>query len=342
MYVQILNFAFGLGSIIAPLVTIPFLSTGTELQRGISENNRILVMANDSTNNINQYNFENYSSKVNDNNTNFAESNEQYKSTIVYAFMISAIMALIGSIALLGTGVRYKSYLQSKQKSSKHKHEEIQLSIYRRISAMILCCLLIGVFNAVDYTFFDFLTLFCVSHMEWSPPDGALLTSVMAFAVLCSRFAGILIVKHIKLSTILATSFLSLLFSHVGVVMSAHYLSTVGLWVSCICVGISISITFPCMLSWTNESFIPLTGFVSSALVLSAFAGAVINPIILRILLSSSSIISFTYLFASQSCLCLIIFIAAYMYSRYYPLLGKTYIESQLEVPENETCLKHN
>ena len=321
---------------------MPFLTAAMTLPNGIDKNDHAVFISNNSSNESVQYIYENNVTETYDNRTNIPLYNERvhHKSKIVYAFMISALLALFGSLAILGTGLKYKSVIEIKQKRSGHKSDHIKLSMFRKFSSILLCCLLMSVFNAVDYTFFDFLTLFCVTYMKWSPSDGALLTSVMAFAVLCSRLAGIIVVKHVKLSSILAISFLGLLSSHIGVVISAHHMSTTGLWASCVCVGLSVSIIFPSILSWTNEAFIPFTGFVSSALILSAFVGAVINPIILRVILTSSSIMWFPYLFAAQSLLCLIIFIVANIYARSYPVDRKSYMESQIEVLEKETCLK--
>ncbi|XP_021350919.1 sodium-dependent glucose transporter 1-like, partial [Mizuhopecten yessoensis] len=319
-YLQVLAFGFSLASVLSPLASAPFLTekyTPLYLTNTIQANTSyVLSDMNASLN----------SQSVLENNTSLIQPGS---SNFYIAYTITAILTFLAFVSLLTIWIVYRENFQSIytnqseviETSNTDKAEQNIVKMKRPLGAkrklfnLILMSLLFAVYNSVDYTFGDFLTIFCVRQLHWTTRKGAFLTSIVFFASVLSRFTAIFIVRICRLDVYLGILFSILICSFIGMAFTARMMWSPGMWACSALVGVAAGPIPGAFVSWTHECFVPITGKVASALFVAAFIGATINPPILSHLLAETSE-WFTYLFVIESVMTILIFSIAFILSR--------------------------
>ncbi|XP_060085157.1 sodium-dependent glucose transporter 1-like, partial [Ylistrum balloti] len=284
-YMQIVAFGFSLASVLSPLASAPFLT-----DRKNTPFSSLNLTKLDTPDTKLYTNSTTHSFIVLENN----ESLEQPEPLKFYkAYTITAVLTFIAFVSLLTVWIVYRGHFRSVQMSvtvktadtgieqgysSTGKHD---LTVKRKVFYLVLMSTLFAVYNSVDYTFTDFLTLFCVRQLHWTTKDGAFLTSIVFVASLFSRFAAIFLVRVIRLDVYMGILMCLLIGSFIGMAFIAHTLWSPGMWACSALVGVATGPIPGALVSWTHEAFVPVTGRVSSALLVAAFIGATINPPIL-------------------------------------------------------------
>ncbi|OWF38212.1 sodium-dependent glucose transporter 1-like [Mizuhopecten yessoensis] len=155
--------------------------------------------------------------------------------------------------------------------------------------------------NAVDFTFTGYLSTFCVKYLHWTNMSGAMLTSTAFFTRLLGSICGIVLVRFFKSHTLLLLSTTAYTLGFVGLTVSAHAFSDVGVWVSVCVIGIPFGLVWPNFLSWINASLIPVRGEISSFINVTAFLGALLAPMLFGYMMDEVSLLWFCYLCVAKS-----------------------------------------
>lgn len=111
-----------------------------------------------------------------------------------------------------------------------------------------------------------------------------------------------------------------------GLAISAQYQFHAGVWVSVPLIGYAYAPGFACMLCWMDEMFIPMSGNLTSYLIMTMTIGIGLNPLLTAYLIEKWTTMSFCYVLVVEGIvvvlLLAILSIAARKVIREY---GKTY-----------------
>ncbi|KAK3108698.1 hypothetical protein FSP39_013567 [Pinctada imbricata] len=311
MFIQALHFGFALGGTISPFAIAPFLEQEEEKS---------------STQNVSTV-FDKFFSKVMHNVSNTSmESHNRDDSSLYIGYSISAGVAFLASIVVMISTVQAHFAIKKhgtikmvgveKSEGAKNHRSRI-LSRKMKIIAVIVLLSIFLPYVAVESSFSSFLTTFCVRELKWTKVDAAHLTSTVWAALAVGRLMGIVITAVFSLVTILFSYTAFLLLSLVAIYLSALFRFDTGMWIFTPLLGISMSVIIPCVLAWTEESFLPVTGFISSLFIVGFTTMSSINPLILGVLMEDYTNMWFVYLLMGQSVLLYGILIIAYLFSKY-------------------------
>lgn len=310
---QVVAFVFSMASVLAPLATAPFLT----------EKAYRIALSNTTTriNLTSQHHYNNNNSTVG--NLSLETHSEILSnlkaSNFYFAYTITAILACIASVLLLLVWIVYREHFRPsnvQDATTDCKIEIKRTNVKNTLVYVVIMSVLFAVYNSVDYTFTDFLTIFCIRQLHWTSKDGAFLTSIVFVASLASRFSAIFIVRACRLDVYLGFLFVILIGAFVGMTFTSHATWVPGMWACSAMVGVAQGPIPGLLVSWTHEKFLPVSGKVSSALLVAAFIGATMNPPLLSYLFSEVSEQWFTYLFVIESVMSLFIFFIALFLSR--------------------------
>lgn len=163
---------------------------------------------------------------------------------------------------------------------------------------------------AVEDTFSGFLATFCINHLNWSKGTSSFATSTHWAAFSIGRFSGIFLIKFFKPVQLLCTYCILLMSAFVGLLIVSITMTTELVWVFIAIAGFSMSIIFPCIFTWTEESILKVSGMISSMLLIAASSGLMLNPRLLGYLMDKFTPMWFVYLLLAESCLCFSLFMA--------------------------------
>ncbi|XP_060561454.1 sodium-dependent glucose transporter 1B-like, partial [Ruditapes philippinarum] len=298
-YMQALHLSFGLGGILSPLATEPFLAKPVCSQPVHGNTNNSGLYLNDSSVNA----------------TSFVMS---YGSTnIHFAYLITCCFVLSSSVPFFiiyykWTGSDLKT---TSQDGSCNKHRLTPLPARQKSLVIALLFFIFLTYCAVEDTFFGYLATFCISYLQWSSSTSSYATSLFWTTYSVGRLAGVFLIKWF-LPVQLLSSFLALLIiSFVGLLIASLTYSIELVWLFIALVGFAMSITFPCVFSWTHENVIEVTGVISSVFLIAASSGQMLNPLFLGYLMDNISPIWFVFILLGESCLCLATFMTVYNYT---------------------------
>ena len=202
------------------------------------------------------------------------------------------------------TGTETDQQVDEKQEEQRN---HANLSKGTQTTIIILICLFMMVYCAVEDTFSSFLATFCIRYLNWTKGAGSYATSLFWFAFAIGRFVAIFVVKMFKPVKLLLSYNSFLIIAFIGVLISCLTSITIILWVSICIAGFSMSLIFPSVYSWTEESILPVTGKISSFFVIAGSIGLIINPVVLGYLMENLTPLWFVYLLLGKSCLALIL-----------------------------------
>jgi fucose permease len=171
---------------------------------------------------------------------------------------------------------------------------------------------------AVEDTFAGFLATFCINYLGWSKGTSSFATSTYWASFSFGRFSGIFLIKVFKPVQLLWVYCLALMSAFVGLLIVALTFTTELVWMFIGLAGFSMSIIFPCIFTWTEESILKVTGMISSMFLIAASGGLMLNPLFLGYLMDNFSPIWFVYLLLIQSVVCFLLFLTVFILVRKY------------------------
>ena len=246
---------------------------------------------------------------------------ERYGESRIYiAYLITFIIILSGAIPFF-----YK-YLQVRCCQRSHdmkapqatKKRPESLPTWLKFCLLVLLSLLMLTYCAIEDTFSGFLATFCVDYLHWGKDVSSYATSLHWGAFCIGRFLGIVWIKFFRPVQLLCAFLILLILSFVCLFISSLTMTNVCIWIFIPACGFSMSIVFPCIFQWTEESILEVTGKISSMFLVSASAGLLCNPVLVGYLMKNLGPISFMYIQVSECFLCFGLFLLVwYLVNKY-------------------------
>ncbi|KAL4228766.1 hypothetical protein ACF0H5_011808 [Mactra antiquata] len=326
-YMQALHFCFGFGGIIAPLVVEPFLAkkecvllvnnTGINQAFLDSEDNVSMTTINDSMTTMG-LDWTNIDSGQNSANISCID---QYGETnIHYAYLISFFVigsSMIGFIYMyLESKCKKKIRHMAADKSNNPRPDK--LSYQLKAIFLVLLFIIMMTYCAVEDTFSGFLATFCIGHLKWDKGTASFATSVHWSAFSVGRFSGIFLIKCFKPVQLMFAYLIMLMCGLTGLLIVSVIYSPALVWIFIGFSGFSMSIVFPCLFTWTEESILKVSGKISAMFLIAASGGLMLNPLFLGYVMDNIAPIYFIHIILSESILCFLIFLLLLILVRKY------------------------
>jgi fucose permease len=170
-----------------------------------------------------------------------------------------------------------------------------------RILGFINMVIYIAVYFAVENCFAGFLTTFVMSELHWTNSQGSYITSGHWASFAMGRFLGIFLVGLFRPRNMIFTYNVMMLISLLGFLIVSFYDVIIGVWIFTLTTGFSMSVIFPTVFMWTEQTFLRVTGKIASIFLVSASVGFMINPPLLAVLMDKFSPMWFCYLLFGET-----------------------------------------
>lgn len=322
-FLQSIHFAFAIGGAISPFVTGPFLAPEKNMNTtsAVTGNTSIANHTNNAT-------------------TSDSSDFPWTESRLYVPYSIAAFLALTATVPLFVLACTSKRPLDVKSvKSVSSVDEDIdeerniqKLSTGMKAFVLIILMVFLGIYCAMEDGFNSFLATFCVSKLKWTKYMASIVTAVFWISYTVARFIGIFlaqIFKPVKLMFILTVL---VILGFLGFFLSAQFKVYEGIWISSGVVGLAMSMIFPLVFAWTEESILPVTGFVASLFLIAASLGSMINPIVLGFLMDYSSPMWLAYIMLGESVINLMVLCLAWTVASRITLPKNTFREVKIEI----------
>ena len=259
-FLQALDFFFGLGAFIAPLIATPFLLPKVDEDEQINET---LTSLNEISTNHTLY------------------KPEDVK--LIYPYGIIAIFSVITASIFLALFIKYR---ETASHPSRIEAEELlasepsPASNKLRILIIILMAIFMFFYLGLEITFGSFLTTYAVnSSMKLPKVTGALMTSLFwgtftffkIFAIVAIDYTGAELNLMFQISLILISNIFLLCWGNSV---------TWGLWTGTALLGLGASSVFASVFAFIEQYF-PVTSITTSIFCISAYTGEFVFPTIM-------------------------------------------------------------
>ncbi|KAH3718192.1 hypothetical protein DPMN_060991 [Dreissena polymorpha] len=276
-YIQALHACFGFGGIIAPLVTEPFLSKFEVI------------------------------SKLNVTGANTTEITTVYgKTSIHYSYLISLFVIFSGGIPFFVMFVRNKCSNNTRDMVAPKLNQKRpdKLSLWLKTFLYILLSLLMLLYCAVEDTFSGFLATFCVNYLKWDKGISSFATSLHWVGFSIGRFLGIFLITFFRPVQLLCSYQIFLILAFIAFTVCSFKFTVTGVWIFIPLAGFSMSVIWPCIFMWTEESILEVTGKIASMLLIASSSGMLFNPLMVGYLMQNISPVAFVFVLLAESFLC--------------------------------------
>ncbi|XP_033761423.1 sodium-dependent glucose transporter 1-like [Pecten maximus] len=313
-FMQAIHFAFAIGGIVSPMVIVPFLSkmdNDANVNHSLSLTPEVNISDSQVFTGISSHRSEKWANNF----TSFSTapySDRPGQSKLYVDFLITSALHLSCAVPLFLLYIRAKKQ-HSCTKESKadgtisQVHQKVDSS--RKIVEFCTICLFLALNAALENTFNYLLVTFCIEQMTWTKVQGSFATSLFWATFGTGRFLGIWLIKMLKPVVLIGVFTTSLGFVFLAFVVFSYLKIDAGIWACAVSAGAAMSIIFPTVFTWTNESFITMSGKVASLFLISASCGAMINPILLGYLMENFTPMWFAYLLFGDSVAAIAVYI---------------------------------
>lgn len=308
-FMQALHFGFATGGILSPLVTAPFLAPRIP---SLSYRNTSSFVFNSSVNTPNQYSAamnqsatlreQIYKSQLNMTIFEIDNEAEIVTSRLYVAYGISGAITFLISLPFLIMYFRIPGEFKRHGDAGK-KRSNKPLPLAVKVTILTNMCALSALYTGLEETFVEFLSAFCVEQMDWSKTQGSIATSLYFGSIGFGHFINIFTVRAVDQVKLMGGYCIMLILVMIGLTISAEHVFHPGVWISSPLVGLSLSIIYPIIFTWTEDAFLPVTGRISSLFILTGAMGSMINPVILGVLMDERSPMWYCFLLLTESIL---------------------------------------
>lgn len=216
-------------------------------------------------------------------------------SNILVPFCITGGFGLISGFLFLVYIARYTTTTKEEKKLNIVK-ENRNLPLQWRVLVMTFVGLLLLLFAASLDTVASLLTTFCVEYLDWSKANGSLLTSLYMIGLLVGRLISIFSVNKFSPKNLLGLQLGMAMIVIIGMAVSAHFKFQVGIWITLPLIGFSHAPVIACLMSWVDDSFIPVSGQFTSFVFICLVTGATSSPVVTGYMMEHWTLKSFYYL----------------------------------------------
>lgn len=322
-FLQSIHFAFAIGGAISPFVTGPFLAPEKNMNTtsAVTGNTSIANHTNNAT-------------------TSDSSDFPWTESRLYVPYSIAAFLALTATVPLFVLACTSKRLLDVKSvKSVSSVDEDIdeerniqKLSTGMKAFVLIILMVFLGIYCAMEDGFNNFLATFCVSKLKWTKYMASIVTAVFWISYTVARFIGIFLARIFKPVKLMFILTVLVILGFLGFFLSAQFKVYEGIWISSGVVGLAMSMIFPLVFAWTEESILPVTGFVASLFLIAASLGSMINPIVLGFLMDYSSPMWLAYIMLGESVINLMVLCLAWTVASRITLPKNTFREVKIEI----------
>lgn len=322
-FLQSIHFAFAIGGAISPFVTGPFLAPEKNMNTtsAVTGNTSIANHTNNAT-------------------TSDSSDFPWTESRLYVPYSIAAFLALTATVPLFVLACTSKRPLDVKSvKSVSSVDEDIdeerniqKLSTGMKAFVLIILMVFLGIYCAMEDGFNNFLATFCVSKLKWTKYMASIVTAVFWISYTVARFIGIFLARIFKPVKLMFILTVLVILGFLGFFLSAQFKVYEGIWISSGVVGLAMSMIFPLVFAWTEESILPVTGFVASLFLIAASLGSMINPIVLGFLMDYSSPMWLAYIMLGESVINLMVLCLAWTVASRITLPKNTFREVKIEI----------
>jgi len=340
-YMQLLYFSYALGGLASPLYTMPFLQPANTLEgnatitmlfrdRNLTNRfdalNNIQVMQDTPSNNIshieNKFTTttatvldfeEEYSSRYGMQNVTNSDSPIRVIPDLYLAYTISAVICM--SLCFTGL-VMYcfhdndiHGYAIIRQSST--STETPTLSKTLKVCVLVTMGSMSFLYIAIEQTFSGFLSTFTIQRLHFNEKQGSLAISLFYSCIALGRFAAIVWVRWINPHRVMGVFTGGLVFTLICLCLVGYFRLKTMFWSIPILAGLLASTLLSNTMTWTEEYFLPVTGFVSAYLIAAACLGGIVNPVLVGYLIDKYQAMCYTYILLIESIMLFITYIAA-------------------------------
>ena len=305
-YMQAVHFCFSLGGVIAPLIAQPFLaeSRDTIIHRPVSN-------VTDLTSSTTKP-YDSSDIGCSDYNNSNVQPTQYEETNVKYAYIISAVMSFT-------TVVPFCCMFYLKRDDRIRMNEDIikekeptnfsARPFVVKVAMLLLLSLLMFVYVGTEDTYAGYLMTFVTTELCWSKASGSLATSVFWICFGVTRLLCIPLIQYVNIETLMLLFSISLVISFAGLLLATMYNTYYLIWIFFGLPGVSMSIIFAAMFTWTNDNVVKVSGKFLSLMMTSASAGIMSFPILYGYTMDHLSPIWFVYLLLTQSIVWVVVYI---------------------------------
>lgn len=300
-FMQTIHFGFSFGGILSPLTAEPFLAPKycSEVSNTSMSTFATTTVTGNST-------------------TQSTECKEKYGDThIHYAYAIAGAVSLSAAVPFLVLYLlsnKHYTYVNTPIALSRTKQTQLKtlptLTLQQKILFVALLMLLISVYACVEGRFSSLLTTFLADYLHWSTTEGLHVTSVFWGTFAAGRFLGILVTRFLKTQTMLLVYLIALTAVFVGMLFAASYQVRELVWACAAMAGLSMSVIFPAIFTWTAENILRVTGTISSTYLVGVSVFNMLFPLLFGYLMDNFTQMYYIYLLIGQCIFSLILYIS--------------------------------
>lgn len=277
-FFQALHFAFGLGSLIAPLIAAPFLGSYSEDfyaadDSTLLNSSTIMSTAKD------------FSSPTTENSTFTSIYNSQFlslnnsdwidkPSKIVYPFSI------IGGIGILVTvmfSITATATPVEKKKAQTRNSDDVKTSVKFLLLVTIFNVLLLFLETGTEIGYAQMLTTYVVKgKLQLSSATGSYMTSAFWASFTITRLISIFFAIKISSFTFILIDLTVALFGSCILLFLSSY--EWAMWIATIVLGAGVATFFPSAIGWLN-CYINVTNKIASIFIVGASLGGMVIPL---------------------------------------------------------------
>ncbi|CAG5121783.1 unnamed protein product [Candidula unifasciata] len=339
---QFLSFSYSVGGVVGPLIVEPFLapktldvilnsthhqnilSTPSSMYASLYTQNQtdhaysvsMLLEQHHSTGSVKDY-YQLDNRKIVEShslyNSSFPSSGREslaLKSNIHIAYFIGGAIVVLCCIPLCIVHVWTRKHLPVWQMEDGNKDTnqgKLPLWLYVILTGAI--SMFYFFYTNTDDPYSMYLSVFVVSHLDWSKQDGAIISAVFWGCSTAAKLVMILVVRFVNASALLLLSLLMMVVFMGTLTVSAHFHVHWMIWACTAGLALSQAAVFGGGVAWADANILAVDGRVTSYIMIFASLGVMISPLILGATMKELSPMAFLYTLTIASFLTFSIFL---------------------------------
>ena len=310
-YIQIQYFMFASGGLLVPLLTNPFLWKEPVLPDLAPCNNKTETLINASTvlpQNLSQT-IDYWTNSTNCSSMPVPGRYTNKTTNVHYSFLISGIICFCASMFFLTMYIRKGSHRYPAPKPTEEETENKRKLQVKFIIAVILLTILFGMITGWIDSFAGFLMSFSIRHLSWTKDDGSYATTMFWVAYAIGNFMCIFLVQCFRTGTLLFIYFTISILGTSGLIASGIYQASIPVWICVLLTGFSMSIMWPGVFTWTEETVTPVTGKIASLFLVAGAVGFMVNPLATGYTMDNITNLSYCYFHFAEAVVLTAIFV---------------------------------
>ncbi|XP_071084418.1 sodium-dependent glucose transporter 1A-like [Haliotis cracherodii] len=321
MHLQFMHFTLAAGATIAPLIVEPFLAKSQNLNLISSDetaNGTVFPSSISTSHSLAFLNEPNNSVMYNvTNTTGFLPRHNQAEvpSLIQYAYLISGVMSITAAVPFLVeicTSDRRSRHrpAQSDQLARPALPPRLRYPVFIFVGLFFVCTC------AAGGSYIAYLATFFVKQRGWTKYLASLITTAFWGSLCLFRLVAVVLCKFLSPLVMMNVFQTLMLLSMLMTWLFVHLDSDTCLWISVIGTGASISTLFASMVAYVNNDVMPVTGSVTTIVMIGSNISGILNPVVMGHLLQEVSIMWFVYLPIIEQAAAFAAFLGLVLYSK--------------------------